>query len=196
MLHFLLYVFYISISFKYTSLSIVIFHPWSLLCQAALIPIKFYFTILCFLPSLYWSLPWMCWHVHKVAFALFLDIFLSESSCDTSHHAASFPPDLLSSVTSAFAILSGIFFPLPKNQCSGQGLSCQTHSFQSLWSSSRPVGILLQLIKVVGWFFPPLKLGKLTAVWFPWLSQVEVICKDLRLLVTLISPCNHLLYAF
>lgn len=42
----------------------------------------------------------------------------------------------------------------------------------------------------------PLKLGKQTAVWLPWPSQVKVLCRDLILLVTLISHWNHLLHAF
>lgn len=155
---------------------------------------KFYLTILCFLTSLYWSLPWMCWHVHKVAVDLFLNIFLSESSCDTSHHiAASFSQTycpLWHLLLQFYLGFSSLFL---KINCLGQKFSCQTHFFQSLWSSSRPVGILLQLTRVVGFF---LKLGKQTAVWFPWLSQVEVICKDLMLLLTLISPWKHLLYAF
>lgn len=111
--------------------------------------------------------------------------------CFTPH--CFFFTDLLSSVTSAFAIYLGFSSLSLKINCSGQGLSCQTHSFQALWCSSRPVRILLQLTRVVGVFL--LKLGKQTAVWFPWLSQVEVICKDLMLLSTLISPWKHLLYA-
>lgn len=113
---------------------------------------KFYLTILCFLTSLYWSLPWMCWHVHKVAVDLFLNIFLSESSCDTSHHIASFSQTycpLWHLLLQFYLGFSSLFL---KINCLGQKFSCQTHFFQSLWSSSRPVGILLQLTRVVGFF--------------------------------------------
>lgn len=113
----------------------------------------FYLTILCFLTSLYGPLPWMCCHVHKVAIDLFLNIFLSESSCDVSHHTASFSPTYCPLWHLLLQFYLGFSFLSLKINCSGQGLSCQRHSFRSLWSSSRPVGTLLQLFRVVFLFF-------------------------------------------
>ena len=160
-----------SISLKFMWLSIVIFHPWYPLCQIALIPVKFWQFCAFFLLLI--DLCPECVGMYGGWLKdLFLNIFLSESSCDTSHYVTSFSH----TYCPLWHLLLPFYLGFPslslKISYSGQGLSCQTHSSQSLWSSSRPGGILLQLTGMVGFL---LQLEKQTAIWFPWLSQVEVI---------------------
>lgn len=61
--------------------------------------------------------------------------------------------------SSAFAVLSGISFPLPKTR--HLEFFCQALSFLSLWNSSRPIGIFLQ--PTPSEWCAPLQLGKQTA---------------------------------
>lgn len=90
---------------------------------------------------------WQMWHYLQVpAIPYPVSIFLSV---------------LLVLKSSAFAVLSGVSFPLPKTRLLGPGSLLPSTFFLSLWNSSRPVGIFLQPTPSV--WCTTLQLGKQTA---------------------------------
>lgn len=104
---------------------------------------KFYLMILCFIPSLNWSSSWMCWHVHKVAVKTYFWTYFYLSVPEMLHTMLLL--FLITIVLCDICLLQfylGFPFLFLKSSYSGQ-----IHSYQSLWSSSRPVGFLLQLTR-------------------------------------------------